>query len=80
MGEIIGLVVLIGVLVLLIVLFFRFVPVGLWVSCLAANVRVSIFSLIGMRLRRVAPAAIMLPLVKARKAGLDMSANQLEAM
>lgn len=79
MGEIIGLVVLIGVLVLLIVLFFRFVPVGLWVSCLAANVRVSIFSLIGMRLRRVAPAAIMLPLVKARKAGLDMSANQLEA-
>ena len=79
MGELIGLVVLTGVVVLLIVLFFRFVPVGLWISCLAANVRVSIFSLIGMRLRRVAPAAIMLPLVKARKAGLDMSVNQLEA-
>lgn len=79
MGELIGLVVLTGVIVLLIVLVFRFVPIGLWVSCLAANVRVSIFSLIGMRLRRVAPAAIMLPLVKARKAGLEMSANQLEA-
>ena len=71
MGEIIGLVILVGVIALLIVLFFRFVPVGLWVSCLAADVRVSIFSLIGMRLRRVAPAA--------RKAGLDMSGNQLEA-
>ena len=79
MGDLIGWIILGGIVLLFIVLFFTLVPVGLWISCLAANVRVSIFSLVGMRLRRVMPAAIMLPLVKARKAGLNLSANQLEA-
>ena len=79
MGDLIGWIILGGIVLLFIVLFFTLVPVGLWVSCLAANVRVSIFSLVGMRLRRVMPAAIMLPLVKARKAGLNLSSNQLEA-
>ena len=79
MGDLIGWIILGGIVLLFIVLFFTLVPVGLWVSCLAANVRVSIFSLVGMRLRRVMPAAIMLPLVKARKAGLELFANQLEA-
>lgn len=79
MGEYVGMIVLIGIILLILVLLFAFVPVGLWVSCLAAGVRVSIFTLVGMRLRRVAPAAIMLPLVKARKAGLNLTANQLEA-
>ena len=75
----IGLICLIGVIVLLIVLFFVFVPVGLWISCLAANVRVSIFNLIGMRLRRVVPSRIVIPLIKSTKAGLSLSVNQLEA-
>lgn len=72
-------IVLLGIIGLLIILFFVFVPVGLWVSSLAANVRVSIFNMIGMKLRRVKPAKIVMPLIKARKAGLDLSANQLEA-
>lgn len=72
-------IVLLGVIGLLIILFFVFVPVGLWVSSLAANVRVSIFNMIGMKLRRVKPAKIVMPLIKARKAGLDLGANQLEA-
>lgn len=78
-GTLIGVLVLIGILLLLIVLFFCFVPVGLWISSLAANVRVSLFNMIGMRLRRVVPSAIVLPLIKARKAGLELSVNQLEA-
>lgn len=72
-------IVLLGIIGLLIILFFVFVPIGLWVSSLAANVRVSIFNMIGMKLRRVKPAKIVMPLIKARKAGLDLSANQLEA-
>jgi len=32
-----------------------------------------------MKLRRVVPSRIVLPLIKARKAGLDLSVNQLEA-
>lgn len=72
-------IVLIGIIALLIVLFFAVVPVGLWVSSLAANVKISIFNLIGMRLRRVNPAKIVMPLIKARKAGLNLGVNQLEA-
>lgn len=75
----IGLVVLIGIVGLLIVLFFVFVPVGLWISSLASNVKVSIFNLIGMRLRRVVPSKIVMPLIKATKAGLKVNVNQLEA-
>ena len=59
--------------------FFSFVPVGLWLSAFAAGVRVSIFNLVGMRLRRVVPSAIVIPLIKSTKAGLDLNSNQLEA-
>lgn len=70
---------IIGIIGLLIVLFFIFVPIGLWISSLAANVRISIFNLIGMKLRRVVPSRIVIPLIKARKAGLNLGVNQLEA-
>lgn len=79
MQGIVGIIILIGVIGLFIVLFFSFVPIGLWISSLAANVRVSIFNLVGMRLRRVIPSKIVLPLIKATKAGLNLSVNQLEA-
>lgn len=61
------------------IFFFWLVPVGLWISALAAGVRVGIGSLIGMRLRRVAPSKIILPLIKADKAGINVNQNQLEA-
>lgn len=77
--ENIFIIILIGILGLLIVLFFIFVPVGLWISSLAANVKISIFNLIGMRLRRVVPSRIVMPLIKARKAGMNLGVNQLEA-
>lgn len=68
------------VLILLGVLFlFSFIPVGLWISALAAGVQVGIFNLVGMRLRRVPPVRIVVPLIKAGKAGLDVTADQLEA-
>ena len=70
---------LIGILGLLIVLFFIFVPIGLWISSLAANVKISIFNLIGMKLRRVVPSRIVLPLIKARKAGMNLGVTQPEA-
>lgn len=66
--------VLIGIVVI-----FSFIPIGLWISALAAGVRVGIFTLIGMRLRRVPPARIVNPLIKSIKAGLDIGVNQLEA-
>lgn len=62
-----------------IAVFFNFVPLGLWISAIAAGVNVGIFNLIGMRLRRVPASQIVLPLIKANKAGLDVNVNQLEA-
>ncbi|MGL4772874.1 MAG: flotillin-like protein FloA [Clostridium sp.] len=67
------------VVVCLIAIFFTVVPIGLWISSLAANVKVSIFNLIGMRLRRVVPAKIVIPLIKSTKAGMGLNVNQLEA-
>ncbi|MBE6096166.1 MAG: UPF0365 family protein [Schwartzia succinivorans] len=65
--------------IIAVMVFLNFVPIGLWVSAIAANVNVGIFTLVGMRLRRVVPSKIVLPLIKANKAGLDVSVNQLEA-
>jgi len=56
-----------------------FIPVGLWISALAAGVNVGIFNLVGMRLRRVVPSKIVNPLIKAHKAGLSITTDQLEA-
>ncbi|HEY8910879.1 MAG TPA: flotillin-like protein FloA [Desulfosporosinus sp.] len=56
-----------------------FIPVGLWISALAAGVNVGIFNLVGMRLRRVVPSKIVNPLIKAHKAGLAITTDQLEA-
>ncbi|WP_272946675.1 flotillin-like protein FloA [Calderihabitans maritimus] len=71
--------ILLILLLLLIIFLFSFIPVGLWISALAAGVKIGIFTLVGMRLRRVPPAKIVNPLIKADKAGLDVEVNQLEA-
>ncbi|MCG1022331.1 flotillin-like protein FloA [Sutcliffiella horikoshii] len=69
--------VVLGIIFLSVLL--TFVPVMLWISALAAGVRVSIFTLVGMRLRRVIPSRVINPLIKAHKAGLAVSTNQLES-
>ena len=75
----IGLILMIVAAFIVLAVFFTLVPVALWISALAAGVRVSIFTLIGMRLRRVIPSRIVNPLIKAHKAGLDVTINQLES-
>lgn len=78
MTEIMLIIVVVLIIIALAVLF-TFVPVMLWISALAAGVRIGIFTLIGMRLRRVIPARVVNPLIKAVKAGLNLSTNQLES-
>nr|WP_155816461.1 flotillin-like protein FloA [Bacillus methanolicus] len=65
--------------IILLAILLTFVPVMLWISALAAGVRVGIFTLIGMRLRRVIPNRVINPLIKAHKAGLNVTTNQLES-
>jgi uncharacterized protein YqfA (UPF0365 family) len=69
--------VFIGFIVL--VIFFRFVPVGLWVNGIASGVHVGFGQLFGMRLRKVNPGAIVSALITAHKAGLTLITNDLEA-
>lgn len=70
---------LIIIIVIVLIAFTSIVPVGLWISALASNVKVGIFTLIGMKIRRVRPNRIVLPQIKATKAGLSLQVNQLEA-
>lgn len=75
MGEYI----ILGIIVVLVIGFFTMVPMGLWISAVASGVKVGIIHLIGMRLRRVKPSYIVMPMIKSTKAGLKLTANQLEA-
>lgn len=72
-----------GVLFILAVVFlivlFTFVPVGLWISARASGVRIGIWQLAAMRIRKVIPSRIVNPMIKATKAGLQVSVNKLEA-
>jgi uncharacterized protein YqfA (UPF0365 family) len=54
-----------------IVLFLYFIPVRLWIAAISSNVPVGLGALIGMRLRRVQPGAIVNPLINAHKAGIN---------
>ena len=64
--------------VIVLIVFLNFVPLGLWISALASGVHVSIGTLIGMKIRRIQPKRLIYPLIKANKAGLDLSVSKLE--
>ena len=76
--NVVPIIIIVAVLIVLGV-FFSFVPVRLWISAIAADVKVGIMTLIGMRIRKVTPSKIINPMIKATKAGLDISINKLEA-
>jgi uncharacterized protein YqfA (UPF0365 family) len=55
------------------------VPMRLWIAAFASGAYVSLFTLVGMRLRRVPPGTIVTARIGAVKAGLDIPVNDLEA-
>lgn len=79
MDPIISFLLIAAVVVVVLSVFFSFVPVMLWIAALASGVKVGIFTLVAMRLRRVIPSRIVNPLIKATKAGLGLTINQLES-
>jgi uncharacterized protein YqfA (UPF0365 family) len=72
------LLVLVFLALLAAIIFFRFIPIGLWITALASGVRVSFMTLFGMRFRKVNPSAIVNPLIAAHKAGLSLPIGLLE--
>lgn len=75
-GIIIAIVV-VGIALLWLV--FYFVPVGLWFNALVSGVNISLLQLILMRWRKVPPQVIVRNLIAAKKAGLNLNRNELEA-
>jgi len=76
----IGLFFIVFGIIILILLFFYFVPIGLWITAYFSGVKVRIFrDLIGMRLRKVPPLRIIRPKIAATKAGIDVEIDKMEA-
>ncbi|MBU4485794.1 MAG: flotillin-like protein FloA [Candidatus Delongbacteria bacterium] len=74
-----ALVIIIGIVSLIgFSIFISFVPIPLWINALFAGVKVSLGSLVGMRLRKVPPFVIVNALITANKAGLQLTTNDLE--
>ncbi|GAB4377395.1 MAG: flotillin-like protein FloA [Salibacteraceae bacterium] len=56
-----------------------FVPVGLWFQAVLTSTRVSLLQLIFMRWRKVPPGVIVNAMINAKKAGIEISSDLLEA-
>lgn len=72
-------IIIVAAIIIALVILLTIIPVAFWISALAAGVKVSIFTLVGMRLRRVVPSKVISPLIKAHKAGVGVNTNQLES-
>lgn len=64
--------------IVLFFIFLYFVPVNLWITAIFSGVRVGLFELVAMRIRKVPPSVIVNSLITANKAGLDVSTRELE--
>jgi len=72
-------IILFGIIIFLI-FFTYFVPVGLFITAYFSGVKLKIFKdLVGMRLRKVSPVIIVRSMIMATKAGLDLNSSYLEA-
>ena len=75
----VGLIILLVLAVIAVCLIIYMIPVRHWIAAMFSGVPVSIWALVGMRLRRVPPAEIVDALIQVRKAGIDVRADTLEA-
>ena len=66
-------------IVVFLIVFLYLVPINQWFQCVLNGVRISIVQLIFMRWRKVPPAVIVNAMINSKKAGLDLSADLLEA-
>jgi uncharacterized protein YqfA (UPF0365 family) len=72
----------VGLLIVVVVALFLLlylVPIPLWIAAWASGAYVGLFTLVGMRLRRIPPNTVVTARISAVKAGLELSVNDLEA-
>ena len=76
---VVGLILLLVIGIIVIGFIIYMIPVRHWIAAMFSGVPISIFSLVGMRLRRVPPTDIVDAMIQARKAGIDIRTDVLEA-
>lgn len=72
-------IVLLVLAIIFIAVIASYIPIRLFIEARFSGVRLGLGSLIGMRLRKVSPPAVVRPLIAATKAGLSLMTNELEA-
>jgi len=77
MDAIMLLVIVIAAIIFLFV-FLYFVPINLWITAIFSGVRVGLFELVFMRIRKVPPRIIVESMITATKAGLQVTTTELE--
>jgi len=71
---------LLGAIVLLLMIFFYYVPFLLWISAKVSGVNISLLQLFLMRIRKVPPSIIVRAMIEAHKAGIkSLTRDGLEA-
>ena len=78
-GNIAPLITVAIVIVVLIFLGIFFYFLKVWIRAMAAGAHVSLFNLVGMKLRGIKPVTIVDAKIMATKAGLTVSTNDMEA-
>jgi len=77
-GTGVGLLVMIFGAIVFLVIFLYFIPINLWITAIFSGVRVGLFELVFMRIRKVPPSVIVNQMITATKAGLNVTTSELE--
>ena len=78
MDKAVGILFVILGIIVLIVVGMIFQVIGIWLRAAVSSAKVSIWSLVGMKFRRVNPALIVDARIRLVKAGLSISTDLLE--
>ncbi len=71
--------IIMGLIFVLVIVFFTMVPVGLWITARFSGVKISMASLVAMRFRRLSPSKIVNAMIKSHQAGIHIETNDLES-
>jgi uncharacterized protein YqfA (UPF0365 family) len=78
MSDLMFLLFLAGGLALAFFTLLYFVPVNLWITAVFSGVKIGIMDLVLMRIRKVPPAIVVNAMITSNKAGLHVTANEIE--
>ena len=78
-GSEVGAIVVLLILVIAFFAFLYYFPIGLWIRTIAAGVPLGIIALVRMRLIGIPPGVIVTNYVRARKAGLNLTVDQMQS-